>query len=146
MIQAWSASNWFLWIGKDTLDHYVALHLHLFTLSNTEGWSYAQEALKHYGSKLVQFCRTNTSRLVCLLKIYIFLWDARKSDYYSAKLQEKCNHAILTKIASLETGGSRGSSVGSARPAVCKKCGLEPHPGGAKKCWFRSLSDAEAKK
>ena len=46
MIQAWSTNNWFLCIGKDTLDLYVALHLHLFTLSNTEGWAYAQEALK----------------------------------------------------------------------------------------------------
>jgi hypothetical protein len=55
MIQAWATSNWFLRIGKDTLDHYVALHLHLFTLANTEGWTYAQEALKHYGSKLIQF-------------------------------------------------------------------------------------------
>jgi hypothetical protein len=147
MIQAWSASNWFLRIGKDTLEHYVALHLHLFTLSNTEGWSYAQEALKHYGSKLVQFRRTNTSRLVCLLKIYIFLRDARKSDFYSAKLQEKRNHAMLAKITSLEMGGGGGGgNVGSARAALCKKCGLEPHPGGVKKCWFRSLSDAEAKK
>jgi hypothetical protein len=147
MIQAWSASNWFLRIGKDTLEHYVALHLHLFTLSNTEGWSYAQEALKHYGSKLVQFRRTNTSRLVCLLKIYIFLRDVRKSDFYLAKLQEKRNHAMLAKITSLETGGAGGgSNVGSARAAVCKKCGLEPHPGGVKKCWFQSLSDAEAKK
>jgi hypothetical protein len=108
MIQAWSASNWFLRIGKDTLDHYVALHLHLFTLSNTEGWTYAQEALKHYGSKLVQFRRTNTTRLVCLLKIYIFLRDARKNDFYSAKLQEKRNHAIMAKISSLETGSGGG--------------------------------------
>jgi hypothetical protein len=145
MIQAWSATNWFLRIGKDTLDHYLALHLHLFTLSNTEGWTYAQEALKHYGSKLVQFRRTNTSRLVCLLKIYIFLRDARKNDFYSAKLQEKRNHTIMAKISSLETGGG-SSSMGSARAAACKKCGLEPHPGGTKKCWFRSLSDAEAKK
>ena len=145
MIQAWSATNWFLRIGKDTLDHYLALHLHLFTLSNTEGWTYAQEALKHYGSKLVQFRRTNTSRLVCLLKIYIFLRDDRKNDFYSAKLQEKRNHTIMAKISSLETGNG-GSSMGSARAAACKKCGLEPHPGGTKKCWFRSLSDVEAKK
>jgi hypothetical protein len=143
MIQAWATSNWFLRIGKDTLDHYVALHLHLFTLANTEGWPYAQEALKHYGAKLIQFRRTNTSRLVCLVKIYIFLRDARKSDFYSAKLQEKRNHAMLAKISTLETGG--GGSGGSSR-ATCKKCGLDPHPGGVKKCWFRSLSDVEAKK
>jgi hypothetical protein len=117
MIQAWSASNWFLRIGKDTLEHYVALHLHLFTLSNTEGWSYAQEALKHYGSKLVQFRRTNTSRLVCLLKIYIFLRDARKSDFYSAKLQEKRNHAMLAKITSLEMGGGGGGGQCWLRPS-----------------------------
>ena len=144
MIHAWATSNWFLRIGKDTLDHYVALHLHLFALANTEGWPYAQEALKHYGTKLIQFRRTNTSRLVCLVKIYIFLRDARKSDFHSAKLQEKRNHAMLAKISTLETGGGGGSG-GSSR-ATCKKCGLDPHPGGVKKCWFRSLSDVEAKK
>jgi hypothetical protein len=146
MIQAWATSNWFLRIGKDTLDHYVALHLHLFTLANTEGWTYAQEALKHYGSKLIQFRRTNTSRLGCLVKIYIFLRDARKNDFYSAKLQEKRNHAMLAKITSLETGGGGGGGSGGSSRATCKKCGLDPHPGGVKKCWFRSLSDAEAKK
>ena len=141
-IQAWSANNWFLRIGKDTLDLYVALHLHLFTLSNTEGWTYAQEALKYYGAKLLQFRKTNTSRLVCLLKIYIFLRDARKNDFYSAKLQEKRNHAMLAKISALETTGGKGSSD----PHKCKKCGLDQHPGGVKKCWFRNLPDAEAKK
>jgi hypothetical protein len=144
MIQAWSTSNWFLRMGKDTLEHYVALHMHLITLANTEGWPYAQEALKHYGSKLIQFRRTNTSRLVCLIKIYIFLRDARKSDFYSAKLQEKRNHAMLAKISSLEGGGGGGGSGGSSR-VTCKKCGLE-HTGGVKKCWFRNVSDAEAKK
>ena len=146
MIQAWATSNWYLRIGKDTLDHYVALHLHLFTLANTEGWTYAQEALKHYGSKLIQFRRTNTSRLGCLVKIYIFLRDARKNDFYSAKLQEKRNHAMLAKITSLETGGGGGGGSGGSSRAICKKCGMDPHPGGVKKCWFRSLSDAEAKK
>ena len=36
-IHAWSCCNWFLRIGKDTLDNYVALHLHLHlvTLSTT---------------------------------------------------------------------------------------------------------------
>ena len=142
MIQAWSTNNWFLRIGKDTLEHYVALHLHLFTLSNTEGWGYAQEALKYYGAKLLQFRKTNTSRLVCLLKIYIFLRDARKNDFYSAKLQEKRNHAMLAKISALESGGTKGGSDGHK----CKKCGLDQHPGGVKKCWFRNLTDAEAKK
>ena len=37
MVHAWSTSNWFLHIGKDTLEHYIALHLHLFTLANREG-------------------------------------------------------------------------------------------------------------
>jgi hypothetical protein len=122
----------------------VALHLPLFTLANTEGWPYAQQALKHYGAKLIQFRRTNTSRLACLVKIYIFLRDARKSDFYSTKLQEKRNHAMLAKISNLETGGGGGSGGSSRTP--CKKCGLDAHPGGAKKCWFRSLSDVEAKR
>ena len=141
-IMAWSTNNWFLRIGKDTLDHYVALHLHLFTLSNTEGWTYAQEALKHYGAKLLQFRRTATSRLVCLLRIYIFLRDARRNDFHSAKLQEKRNHSMLAKIMALELSSGKGG------PAThkCKKCGLDAHPGGVTKCWFRNLPDAEAKR
>jgi hypothetical protein len=141
-ILAWSTNNWFLRIGKDTLDHYVALHLHLFTLSNTEGWTYAQEALKHYGAKLLQFRRTTTSRLICLLRIYIFLRDARRNDFHSAKLQEKRNHAMLAKISALELVGGKGGPTSHK----CKKCGLEAHPGGVTKCWFRNLPDAEAKK
>jgi hypothetical protein len=60
-IHAWSCCNWFLWMGKDTLDNYVALHLHLVTLSTNESWGYAHEALKHNGSKLAQFWKTSTS-------------------------------------------------------------------------------------
>jgi hypothetical protein len=144
MIHAWGSSNWFLRIGKDTLDHYIALHLHLFTLANTEGWPYAQEALKHYGAKLIQFRKTNTCRLICLIKIYTFLRDARKNDFYSSKLQEKRNHAIMAKLSTLEDGGGGGGS-GNAAKNSCRKCGIE-HPGGAKKCWFRALPDLEAKK
>jgi hypothetical protein len=145
MVHAWGSSNWFLRIGKDTLDHYIALHLYLFTLANTEGWPYAQEALKHYGAKLIQFRKTNTSRLVCLIKIYIFLRDARKNDFYSSKLQEKRNHAMMAKLSTLEGGGGGGGSGPNATKPTCRKCGID-HPGGAKKCWLRSLPDLEAKK
>jgi hypothetical protein len=146
MIHAWGSSNWFLRIGKDTLDHYIALHLHLFMVANTEGWTYAQEALKHYGAKLAQFRKTNTSRLICLIKIYVFLRDARKSDFYSSKLQEKRNHAMMAKLSTLEGGGGGGGGGGgvSATKTGCCKCGLD-HPGGAKKCWLQQLPDLEAK-
>ena len=142
MVHAWAGSNWFLRVGKDTLEHYIALHLHLFTLANTEGWTYAQVAVKYYATKLAQFRKTNTSRLVCLVKIYIFLRDARKSDFYSAKLQEKRNHSMLAELTTLKGGG--GGGTGSGRGG-CKKCGTN-HPGGVKKCPFRNLSDADAKK
>jgi hypothetical protein len=142
-IHAWSCCNWFLRIGKDTLENYVALHLHLVTLCNNESWTYAQEALKHYASKLAQFRKTSTSRLLCLIKIYIFLRDARKSEFYSPKLQEKRNRAMLAKITGLETGGG-GDHQGGHRNG-CKKCGLE-HAGGVKKCPLKGLSDGEARK
>jgi hypothetical protein len=142
--QAWASCNWFLRLGKDTLDNYVALHLHLVTLSNNESWSYAQEALKHYATKLGQFRKTATSRLLCLIKIYIFLRDARKNDFYSPKLQEKRNRAMMTKITTLEVSGSTGGGGGGGKHG-CKKCGLE-HPGGIKKCPLKGLSDGEAKK
>jgi hypothetical protein len=141
-IHAWSCCNWFLRIGKDTLDNYVALHLHLVTLSTNESWAYAQEALKHYASKLAQFHKTSTSRLQCLIKIYIFLRDARKNEFYSPKLQEKRNCAMLAKITGLETGGGGESN---SKGNGCKKCGLE-HAGGVKKCPLKGLSDGEARK
>ena len=127
------------WPGPPTTGSYT---LHLFTLSNTEGWTYAQEALKHYGTKLLQFHRTTTSPLVCLLKIYLFLHDAHCNDFHSAKLQEKWNHAMLAKISALELGSGKGG------PAThrCKKCGLDTNPGGVMKCWFCNLLDTEAKK
>jgi len=142
MVHAWAGSNWFLRVGKDTLEHYIALHLHLFTLANTEGWTYAQVAVKYYATKLAQFRKTNTSWLVCLVKIYIFLRDARKNDFYAAKLQEKRNHSMLAELTTLKGGG--GGGTGSGRGG-CKKCGTD-HPGGVKKCPFRNLSDADAKK
>jgi hypothetical protein len=144
MVHAWAGSNWFLRVGKDTLEHYIALHLHLFTLSNTEGWAYAQVAVKYYATKLAQFRKTNTSRLVCLVKIYIFLRDARKSDFHSTKLQEKRNHSMLAELTTLKSGGGGGGGVGAGKGG-CKKCGTD-HPGGVKKCPFRNLSDTEAKK
>jgi hypothetical protein len=117
MIHAWATCNWFLRIGKDTLDNYVALHLYLVTLSNNEGWSYAQEALKHYATKLSQFCKTATLPLLCHIKIYIFLRDARKSDFYSPKLQEKRNRTFMAKLSTLKTGSAnQGGGGGRANP------------------------------
>ena len=143
-VQAWSQSNWFLQIGKDLLDHYMALHLHLVTLSNTEGWDYAQESLKHHGNKLAEIRKLAPSHLLCLVKTYIYLRDARKVDFYSPKLQEKRNKAMLAKIVSLEGGGSRPVNTGKN---TCKKCGGEEvHSGGVKKCPFWALSDSDAKK
>jgi hypothetical protein len=140
-VNAWACNNWYLRIGKDTLDNYVALHLHLVTLSTNEGWTYALESLRHYTTKLAQFRKTSTSRLHCLLKIYIFLRDARKVDFYSTKLQEKRNRAMLAKISGLETvgGGVDGSRQG------CRKCGLA-HGGGNQKCPLKGLSPVEAQK
>ena len=49
---------------------------------------------------------------------------------------------MLAKIMVLELSSGKGG------PAThkCKKCGLDAHPGGITKCWFRNLLDAEAKK
>lgn len=52
MVRAWSQSNWFLQTGKDLLEMYTTLHLHLVILCKMEGWDYAQESLKYYGNKL----------------------------------------------------------------------------------------------
>jgi hypothetical protein len=76
MVQAWSQSNWFLRLGKDTLDNYMALHLHLVSLNNAEGWEYARESLKYHGDKLADIRKITTCRLTCLVKIYIFLREA----------------------------------------------------------------------
>ena len=142
LVHAWASCNWFLRIGKDTLENYVALHLHLVTLCTNENWAYAQDALKCNASKLAQFRKTSTSRLLCLIKIYIFLRDARKQEFYSPKLQEKRNRAILAKISTLEGGGGGGSG---GTKVGCKKCGMD-HPGGVKKCPLKSLPDGEARK
>jgi hypothetical protein len=117
MVRAWSQSNWFLRIGKDTLDHYMALHLHLVTLSNTEGWDYAQESLKHHGNKLAEIRKLAPSRLLCIVKTYIYLREARKVDFYSPKLQEKRNKAMLAKITTLEGGGGPECPLRESFPA-----------------------------
>lgn len=79
----------------------------------------------------------------CLIKIYIFLRDACKNEFYSPKLQEKRNRVFIAKIAGLETGGGGGDNGGHKHG--CKKCGLE-HSGGVKKCPLKGLSDSKAKK
>jgi hypothetical protein len=117
--------------------------LHLFTLSTNESWGYAQEALKHYASKLAQLRKTSTSRLICLIKINIFLWDVRKSDLYSPKLQEKRNRTVLAKIAGLSLNG--GEQDLGERGGGCRKCGLE-HAGGKSNCPLKMLSDKDARK
>ena len=77
------------------------------------------------------------------MKIYVFLQDASKSDFYSPKLQEKRNLSLLAKITMLETGG--GGGTGGGGKSGCKKCGMD-HAGGYKKCPFKALTDGEAKK
>ena len=111
VVRAWAQSNWFLRIGKDTLDNYMALHLHLVTLCNAEGWEYANEALKYYGNKLVENRQRAPSRLICLIKIYIFLCEAKKHDFYSPKLQEKRNKAMIAKLMTLK-GGEQNAHCG----------------------------------
>jgi hypothetical protein len=143
VVRAWAQSNWFLRIGKDTLDNYMALHLHLVTLCNAEGWEYANKALKYYGNKLAEIRQQAPSRLICLIKIYIFLREAKKHDFYSPKLQEKRNKAMIAKLMTLEGGSGAPTAAGKS---TCKKCGGEAHPGGYKKCPFKNLGDAEAKK
>lgn len=139
MVRAWVQSNWFLCIGMDSLDNFMALHLHLVTLCNTEGWEYASKALKYYGNKLAEIRQRAPSRLICLVKIYIFLCEAKKHDFYSPKLQEKRNKAMIAKLTTLEGGG------GSQETYLQEMRG-EAHPGGYKKCPFKNLGDAEAKK
>ena len=72
-VRAWAQCNWFLWIGRDSLDHYAALHLHLVTLCNNEGWDYTNELLKYHANKLSEIRQHAPCRLLCLLKIYVFL-------------------------------------------------------------------------
>ena len=126
------------------LDNYTALNLHLVTLCNNEGWDYANKSLKYHANKLLEICQQAPCWLLCLLKIYIFLHEACKQDFYLLKLQEKCNKAMLTKLSALE-GGSGGAA---AKPdGMCKKCGREAHPGGGVKwCPFCNMPDADAKK
>jgi hypothetical protein len=122
----------------------MALHLHPVTLSNTEEWDYAYKSLKHHGNKLAEIWKlAPASHLLCIIKIYIYLREAWKVDFYFPKLQEKWNKAMLAKIITLEGGGVTTPGVGKSS---CKKCRGEAHSGGVKKCPFRSLSDAEAKK
>ena len=81
----------------------MALHLHLVTLCNNEGWDYANESLKYHANKLSEIHQCAPCRLLYLLKIYIFLHEARKQDFYFLpKLHEKCNKAMLTKLLALE--------------------------------------------
>ena len=84
--------------------------------------------------------------LLCLLKIYIFLHKAHKQDFYSPKLQEKCNKAMLTKLLALEGGSSAASRPARTPARMCKKCSRQVHPGGMNKCPFRNMSDVDAKK
>ena len=83
------------------------------------------------------------SCLICLIKIYIFLCEAKKHDFYSLKLQEKRNKAMIAKLTTLKGGGGMPAAAGKP---TCKKCGGEAHPGRYKKCPFKNLGDAEAKK
>jgi hypothetical protein len=51
-VHAWSCCNWFLRIGKDTLDNYVVLHLHLTAdLPNMDtrnaGWNTPEDESKN---------------------------------------------------------------------------------------------------
>ena len=124
----------------------MALHLHLVTLCNNEGWDYANESLKYHANKLSEICQCALCWLLCLLKIYIFLHEACKHDFYLPKLQEKHNKAMLTKLSALE-GGSGAASWPARTPAgMCKKCSGQVHSSGVNKCPFHNMSDADAKK
>ena len=68
------------------------------SLNNAEGWEYARESLKYHGDKLADIRKITTCQLTCLVKIYIFLHEARKNDFCSPKLQEKRNKAMLAKL------------------------------------------------
>ena len=56
-----------------------------------------------------------------MIKICIFLCEAKKHDFYSLKLQEKRNKAMIAKLTTLEGGGG-GTPTATGKP-TCKKCG-----------------------
>ena len=49
---------------------------------------------------------------------------------------------MMAKISALELGNGNGGQATHR----CKKCGLDVHPGGVMKCWFRNLLDPKVKK
>jgi hypothetical protein len=138
-IMAWAQRNWYQRVGLDSLELYVDLHGHLVDLYHEQGWDYAYLSLRHHAMKLADIRVQAPSRLVCLVRIYVYLRDAHKSSFYSEKLQEKRNQDVKEDLESLKALGGGGGGA-------CPKCGQPAHQGGVKNCHFKGLSDTEARK
>jgi len=139
-ILAWAQLNWYQRIGLDTLENYLNLHRHLIDISLKHGWEYAVISLTHHTTKLAHIRAQAPSRLSCMVRIYIYLRDANHQSFYSEKLQEKRNKEVMEELVSLKTLGLGSTS------ATCPKCGMALHPGGAKNCPLKALSDQDARR
>jgi len=135
-VESWSVGNIYCRVTRDTFELYVLLHLPLLELANTQGFDYAMVVVKHFSHLLERTRVTSPSHLVCMVRVYLVLQDAKVNSFHLVKLQEKRNLEFKTKWDTLSAGGGSGTS--------CKKCGGPAHPNGLSGCPFKALSDVKA--
>lgn len=137
----WSQGNLMARVSKDSITFYVDLLGHLMKMDRDHGWAYTKVALDYHSKKLTDIRTTALTRLGALVRIYVYLRDAKAVAFNGPKLQEKRTTSLYEQVASLE------QLVSVATAPKCPKChgSTRVHASGRKNCIFGNCKDGVAR-
>lgn len=142
-------------IGRDTLERYQSLLLHLHGTTAQDGWNETKAQLKFHGDKMAKIRTKYQYRETVLCKLYIYLRDAMNKNWSSTKLVQDQMRRLREQVTS-------GISPGKVTPQTnisgaedsetvlqvysCQHCKSGLHAGGRKICPFKADTAAMARK
>eukprot|EP00594_Rhizosolenia_setigera_P016078 CAMPEP_0178975362 /NCGR_PEP_ID=MMETSP0789-20121207/23091_1 /TAXON_ID=3005 /ORGANISM="Rhizosolenia setigera, Strain CCMP 1694" /LENGTH=357 /DNA_ID=CAMNT_0020664041 /DNA_START=154 /DNA_END=1227 /DNA_ORIENTATION=+ len=130
-------------IGKDTLERYQNLLLHLYGTTVQDGWDETKAQLKHHGDRMAKIRNQYRSREAVMCRLYIYLRDGMNKNWSNTKL-------VQDQMRRLRKQVTAGSSVGKVTPRknpvyCCKHCNSSLHSIGKETCPFEDHPAAVAR-
>jgi hypothetical protein len=122
----YASSSPYLKISQASLEAFIGLHLHLFSVSLSRGWDYANMELEHHIKKLASFRSVYQTRLQIVCHIYCYLRDQKKAGWQSLAVQ-----GLQLQTLMRQAGGKADSL---ATMCGCMHCKSSLHTGGRANC------------
>ena len=136
-----------------SLDNYVRLVEVIDRERGTSGWGLAKILLEVHGRKLAMIRAGSATRLIMILRIYVYLREAAKQRFFTQAVHTKVLRSSHGTADGTQSTGNRGeggrstnASTSSLPTVKCSHCN-RIHRGGhiQSDCPFKDLEPALAK-